>query len=94
MGVTVSYTAIPPTSNLYTRFQKEKSLFVIAVDLFMTNVDLFEPLESEDDDILADCVEGYPKLFKSEMEVDEAITDIALLSLNAFCCERIFSRLL
>jgi hypothetical protein len=85
MGVTVSYTAIPPTSNLHKRLQQENSLFVIAVDLWMKTTGLFSPshdlfLSSEfrasDDDVLKDLVERYPKLFKSEMDVDIAIAEL------------------
>jgi hypothetical protein len=85
MGVTVSYTAIPPTSNLYKRLQQEKSLFVIAVDLFMTNAGLFESLDylPRDDDVLSHFVERYPKLFKAEMDVDIAIAELRWETMEA-----------
>lgn len=77
MGVTVVYTAIPPQCALYQRLQKEKPLFLLANRLICNTHTIFDGFfEDESDDLLADFVEEYPKLFKSELDVDMAMAEL------------------
>jgi hypothetical protein len=74
MGVTVSYTAIPPQSTLYQRLQKEKSLFVLVNHLLFTT-GLFTDFDFGINP-LTELLRQYPNTFKSEMEVDMAIAEL------------------
>jgi hypothetical protein len=66
MGVSVHYVAIPPSSNLYSRAQKEKPIAVLMGALFAygsTIYRFFEIEAEEREEIFAGVMEDYPDTF-------------------------------
>ncbi|MBD2682553.1 MULTISPECIES: hypothetical protein [Nostoc] len=79
MGVSVLYSAIPPTSTLYARLQREKALSILVVSLFPHGCGIFRffEIESEEiNEILEDVIETHQETFGSELEADRVIAQL------------------
>ncbi|MEH2111583.1 hypothetical protein [Nostoc sp.] len=79
MGVSVLYSAIPPSSTLYTRLQREKALSILVVYLFPYGCGIFRFFEidpEEINEILEDVIETHQETFGSELEADRVIAQL------------------
>lgn len=77
MGISVMYSAIPPSSILYTRLQREKVLSILVNDLFIYGNGIFSFFEIEPEEvneILEEVIEAHQDVFGSK---DEAVQIIA-----------------
>jgi hypothetical protein len=78
MGVSVLYSAIPPSSTLYARLQHEKTLSILVVSLFPYGCGIFRFFEIEPEEIeeiLADVIETHQETFGSELEAEQVIAE-------------------
>jgi len=78
MGVSVLYSAIPPSSTLYARLQREKALSILVVSLFPYGCGIFRFFEIEPEEvneILEEVIEAYQDIFGSELEADQLIDE-------------------
>ena len=76
MSVSVIYSAIPPTSTLYARLQREKAFSILLVEIFPYGCGVFRFLElppEEIDEILAHTVKKYQESFGSKVEASQII---------------------
>ncbi len=84
--VFIRYSAIPPSSELYSRLQSEKALNFLVDFVFTDGGGIFRFFEidpQEIDDGFENVVRGYPKIFKSQLELDRVIADLrSLLTLT------------
>jgi hypothetical protein len=79
MGVSIMYSAIPPSSTLYARLQHEKALSILVNDLFIYGSGIFsffdEDPYGEVDEIIKGVVESHQDVFgsidKSEKIINE-----------------------
>ncbi|MEH2265270.1 hypothetical protein [Nostoc sp.] len=79
MGVSVLYSAIPPSSTLYSRLQREKALSILVVYLFHYGCGIFRFFEidpEEINEILEDVIETQQETFGSELEADRVIAEL------------------
>ncbi|OYD97232.1 hypothetical protein CDG77_07710 [Nostoc sp. 'Peltigera membranacea cyanobiont' 213] len=79
MGVSVLYSAIPPSSTLYARLQREKALSLLVVSLFPYGCGIFRFFEidpEEVNEILEDFIETHQETFGSELEADRVISEL------------------
>jgi hypothetical protein len=79
MGVSVLYSAIPPSSTLYARLQREKALSILVVYLFPYGCGIFRFFEidpEEINEILEDVIETHQETFGSELEADWVIAEL------------------
>ncbi|MEH2094766.1 hypothetical protein [Nostoc sp.] len=79
MGVSVLYSAIPPSSTLYARLQREKALSLLVVSLFPYGCGIFRFFEidpEEVNEILEDVIETHQETFGSELEADRVISEL------------------
>ncbi len=86
MGFSVIYSAIPPSSNLYLRLQSEKALNLLVDFVFTDGCGIYRFFEidpEEIDNIFENVVKTYPKIFKSQLELERVIADLrSLLTLT------------
>ncbi|MEH2151206.1 hypothetical protein [Nostoc sp.] len=78
MGVSVLYNAIPPSSTLYARLQREKALTILVVSLFPYGCGIFRFFEIEPEEIneiLEDVIETHQETFGSELDADRIIAE-------------------
>lgn len=78
MGVSVLYSAIPPTSRLYARLQHERAFNVLMVALFPYGNRIFRFFEIEPDEveeILEFVIDAYQDIFGSESAADAIIDE-------------------
>lgn len=84
--VFIRYSAIPPSSELYSRLQSEKALNFLVDFVFTDGGGIFRFFEidpEEIDDGFENIVRGYPKIFKSQLELERVIADLrSLLTLT------------
>lgn len=84
--VFIRYSAIPPSSELYSRLQSEKALNFLVDFVFTDGGGIFRYFEidpEEIDDSFENVVRGYPKIFKSQLELERVIADLrSLLTLT------------
>ena len=84
--VFIRYSAIPPSSELYSRLQSEKALNFLVDFVFTDGGGIFRFFEidpEEIDDGFENIVRGYPKIFKSQIELERVIADLrSLLTLT------------
>ena len=76
--VDILYSAIPPSSELYSRLQSQKALARLLVWLFPYGCGIFRFFEVEPDEIyeiLENVVEVYPDIFESKLELDRVIAE-------------------
>lgn len=88
--VDMLYSAIPPSSELYSRLQSEKALNILLVDfLFPFSCAIFYVFEEvelrEIDEALEGIIKMHPTIFKSKLELDWIVAD--LRSLLNFTCQ-------
>lgn len=79
MGVSVLYSAIPPSSTLYARLQSQKALSILVVSLFPYGCGIFRFFEIEPEEIneiLEDVIETHQETFGSELEADWVIAEL------------------
>jgi hypothetical protein len=79
MGVSVLYSAIPPSSTLYARLQREKALSILVVSFFPYGCGIFRFFEidpEEIDEILQNVIETHQETFESELEADRVIAQL------------------
>ncbi|MEA5622594.1 hypothetical protein [Nostoc sp. UHCC 0251] len=79
MGVSVLYSAIPPSSTLYARLQSQKALSILVVSLFPYGCGIFRFFEidaEEINEILEDVIETHQETFGSELEADRVIAEL------------------
>ncbi len=79
MGVSILYSAIPPSSRLYLRLQREKALNTLVVSLFSYGCGIFRFFEIEPeeiDEILGNVVEIHREIFESELGADWVVTEL------------------
>ncbi|MEH2440402.1 hypothetical protein [Nostoc sp.] len=79
MGVSVLYSAIPPSSTLYSRLQREKAISLLVVSLFPYGCGIFRFFEidpEEVNEILEDVIETHQETFGSELEADRVIAEL------------------
>ncbi len=79
--VFIRYSAIPPSSELYSRLQSEKALNFLVDFVFTDGGGIFRFFEidpEEIDDSFENVVQGYPKIFKSKLELDRVIAELRL----------------
>ncbi|MEH2201345.1 hypothetical protein [Nostoc sp.] len=79
MGVSVLYSAIPPSSTLHSRLQREKALSLLVVSLFPYGCGIFRFFEidpEEVNEILEDVIETHQETFGSELEADRVIAEL------------------
>lgn len=77
--VSVLYSAIPPSSSLYSRLQREKALNTLGCFIFADGFGIFDFFEIEPEDInetLENMFEVYPQLFESKLEVDRVVAEL------------------
>lgn len=77
--VSVLYSAIPPSSNLYSRLQSEKALNTLVCFILTDGFGIFDFFEIEPKDIdetLENMLEVYPKIFESKLEVDRVVAEL------------------
>jgi hypothetical protein len=68
MGVSIMYSAIPPSSTLYARLQYEKALSILVNDLFIYGNGIFNFFEFDSDEvneILEGVIEAHQDVFDS-----------------------------
>ncbi len=78
MGVSVIYSAIPLSSTLYTRLQREKPLAILMVSLFSYGCGIFNFFEIEPEEvneILEEVIEAHQDTFGSELDADQVIAE-------------------
>jgi hypothetical protein len=78
MGVSIMYSAIPPSSNLYARLQCEKALSILVNDLFIYGNGIFNFFELDPDEvneILEGVVEAHKDVFDSIDKSEKIITE-------------------
>ncbi len=76
--VDILYRAIPPSSDLYSRLQSDKAFATLLSWLFPYGNGIFCYFEDEPDEIdevLENVVEVYPKIFGSQVELDQVIAE-------------------
>ncbi len=79
MGFSVIYSAIPPSSNLYLRLQREKALNLLVSFIFSDGFGIFHFFEIDPKDIeesLENIVDVYPEIFKSKLDVDRIVAEL------------------
>jgi len=79
MGVSVLYSAIPPSSTLYARLQGDKALSILVFSLFPHGCGIFRFFEiypEEIDEILEYFIETHQEIFGSELEADRVIAQL------------------
>ncbi|PHJ66101.1 hypothetical protein VF14_16155 [Nostoc linckia z18] len=79
MGVSVIYSAIPPSSTLYARLQHEKALTILVVSLFSYGCGIYRFFEIEPEEIneiLEDAIETHQQTFGSELEAHQVIAQL------------------
>lgn len=77
MGVSVLYNAIPCSSTLYARLQREKPLAILMVPLFPYGCGIFRFFEIEPEEvneILEEVIEAHPDTF-SDLEAEQIIAE-------------------
>ncbi|MBW4583554.1 MAG: hypothetical protein KME42_28670 [Tildeniella nuda ZEHNDER 1965/U140] len=79
MGVTVNYSAIPPSSTLYARLQREKLFAILMISLFSQGCGIFnffEEIEPEEvNELLEYVIEEHQDIFGSDLEADQIIAE-------------------
>jgi hypothetical protein len=78
MGVSVMYSAIPPSSILYKRLQQEKAFSILVSDLFIYGNGIFRFFEDplgEVKDILEGVIAAHPDVFGSPDQANQIIAD-------------------
>ncbi len=78
MGVSVIYSAIPPTSTFYARLQHENAFAALMVYLFPYGCGVFHFFglpPDEVNEILGDFIEEHYEMFGSELAADDAIAE-------------------
>lgn len=79
MGFSVIYSAIPPSSNLYLRLQREKALNLFVSFIFSDSFGIFHFFEIDPEDIeetLENIIDVYPEIFKSKLDVDRIVAEL------------------
>jgi hypothetical protein len=79
MSVSLIYSAIPPSSTLYIRLQREKSLAILVVSLFSYGNGLFNffEIDSEEiDSIFEDIIRQHQETFISKLETHRLIDEL------------------
>lgn len=79
MGVSVIYSAIPPSSTLYIRLQREKALSTLVVSLFSYGCGIYRFFEidpEEINEVLEDVIETHQHTFGSELEAYQVIAEL------------------
>jgi hypothetical protein len=78
MGISIMYSAIPPSSNLYVRLQHEKAFSILVNDLFIYGNGIFSFFEldsDEIDEILEGVIEAHQDVFDSIDKSEKIITE-------------------
>jgi hypothetical protein len=77
MGVTLTYQAIPPQSNFYSRLQQDRAFRILANFLFPYGLFIiFEYDPEEFNECMGEAIESYPDLFcGTEIETSMLIDD-------------------
>jgi hypothetical protein len=78
MGVSVMYSAIPPSSTLYKKLQHDKALGILVSDTFTYGggtFSFFEISPDEIDEILESVVDAHPDVFDSKRKAEQAIAE-------------------
>lgn len=78
MGVSVLYSAIPPSSTFYARLQQEKAFSILMVSLFPYGCGIFRFFEIEAEEvneILEEVIAEYQDTFSSESEANRLIAE-------------------
>jgi hypothetical protein len=85
MGVTLSYQAIPPTSNFYRRAMQEKPLYTLLVSLFPYRCGTFSFFDinplfpgdsiNEINESIEDVLKEHQDIFGSELEASLAVAE-------------------
>lgn len=78
MGVSVIYSAIPLSSTLYARLQREKPLAILMKSLFSYGCGIFNFFEIEPEEvyeILEEVIEVHQDTFGSDLEADQIIAE-------------------
>ncbi len=78
MGVSVIYSAIPPSSKLYARLHRERPLAILMVSLFSYGCGIFRFFEIEPEEaheILEEIIEEHQDAFGSELDADQVVAE-------------------
>ncbi|WP_009631485.1 hypothetical protein [Synechocystis sp. PCC 7509] len=76
--VDILYSAIPPSSELYSRLQSDKAFATLLSWLFPYGNGIFcyfEDEPDESDEVLENVCEVYPEIFESQVELDRVIAE-------------------
>ena len=79
MGLSVIYSAIPPSSNLYLRLQRDKALNTLVSFIFSDGFGVFHFFEIAPEDIeesLENIVDVYSEVFKSKLDVELIVAEL------------------
>jgi hypothetical protein len=78
MGISIMYSAIPPSSTLYEKLKHEKALSILVNDLFIHGNGIFRFFEidsDEVDEILQGVIEAHQDVFDSKDKSEKIISE-------------------